>query len=141
MPFPPPPRRPQAYRIRRRAGRGRNSTTWSFCVAALALVALILVLGGASAAHAAPRPRAAPAGVRSGEKPTWGAAADGLASAIPDALGTAEVARAEADSLDTPAAGARPRAEQGRTLRVQLTAYSASVERSPGSSPSSTALR
>lgn len=148
MCYPPPPRRPQAYRVRFARTRGDRSRgrTWRFCVAALALLA------GAVAVTTSRSAVAAPVGREPADLNAWAVARGGHSSA--SAPARAETARLRAQSpLDEPeiagalviapparaqAAAAGPgriavagrygASYQGRQLRAQVTAYSASVE-------------
>jgi len=103
--YPPLPHRPQAYRARRlraRAAAPSATHTWPFCLAALALLVAVTALATSRRAAAAPAPR--------------GAAATAPVPTPP--------------RLTRPAAivGRLGASRQGRQLRAQVTAYSASVE-------------
>jgi len=154
MHYPPPPRRPQAYRVRfaptRRDTCG-GARTWHFCVAALVLLACAGAAATSRSAAAAPDSVAATraAATESGGIAGAGASAvaETSASRTLPALDKPEIAAPAVGrpALDEPHGAAalppapplrRPTAavghlgvsHQGRQLRVQVTAYSASVE-------------
>jgi 3D (Asp-Asp-Asp) domain-containing protein len=152
MLYPAPPRRPQAYRVgyaraRQRARRGGR--TWHFCLAALALLTFVTVAANSRSASAAPVPTDVASPV---VRPEAGNATSADAKPAEPASLPADTAFAlSLPTLDEPAAAVSPPAPvavavaprltspaavvgrlgasgQGRQLRAQVTAYSASVE-------------
>ena len=148
--YPLPPARPQAYR--RRARRGRAAArlgvrTWHFCLAALALLACATAVMTSRSASAAPAPTelaarvavASPGGVLPPGVPVTAPASLGGRSPGPlleppqpgePAATAASVQAAPAARLTSPAAilARLGPGRQGRQLRAQVTAYSASEE-------------